>query len=364
VRAPADGASTSKTPRWLRWVTAISLVIGVVALIITIAYVGVDTIFGHLAAIGLWFGVLLAIELVSTLLDAGAVYLMTRGRGGPSFYKVCVAQLAGRAVNMVTPAANVGEALKVGLLARTSPTRRATAAIMFVGFASTIVSLVVVAIGSLATAFLFELPSSGRLALGIAGGLGAVVAIAMVALVRHGVLDTTARVARRLRLISQQRLERWRTPIKEIDGRLRGEELEVDHRRSATILLVLSQALQRLMVWVAIVAAGYSLGTPQLVAILSAGVVLTWISTLVPLGVGVAEGGNAAMFAVIGAPASLGVALALARRMNQIVFALIGFIVLALDRLVAIPDTEPPSEDAHQSAHTSPPSECARFRPA
>jgi uncharacterized membrane protein YbhN (UPF0104 family) len=350
----------SQSRRWLRWVTGISLLIGVVALIITIGHVGIGTIIDHLTTIGWWFGVLLAIELVSTLFDAGAVYLMTRGRSAPSYYKVCVAQFAGRAVNLVTPAANVGEALKVGLLARAAPTRRVTAAIMFVAFASTIVSLVIVAIGSLATAFLFELPTTGRFALGVAGGVAAVIAIALVALVRRGVLVTLAHVARRLRLISQSRLDRWQPAACEIDNRLRGQDLEVDHRLAAGMLLVISNVLQRAVVWIAIVAAGYSLGTPQLIAILSAGVVLGWISTLVPLGVGVAEGGNAAMFAVIGAPASLGVALALARRMNQIVFALLGFGVLAIDR-IASPHTEPPSEDAHRSAPSSAPSECARF---
>ena len=36
---------------------------------------------------------------------------------------------------------------------------------------------------------------------------------------------------------------------------------------------------------------------------------------------------------VCGAPPSLGLALALARRVNQIVFALIGFVVLTADRV-------------------------------
>jgi uncharacterized membrane protein YbhN (UPF0104 family) len=86
-------------------------------------------------------------------------------------------------------------------------------------------------------------------------------------------------------------------------------------------------------VWATILASGYALGGPQLIAILSAGVVLGWCCSIVPMGIGVAEGGNCALFVLIGAPASLGVALALAKRVNQIVFAALGFGVLAADKI-------------------------------
>jgi uncharacterized membrane protein YbhN (UPF0104 family) len=148
------------------------------------------------------------------------------------------------------------------------------------------------------------------------------------------VLEALAGAAHRVRLISAARLARWRPHVLEVDARLRGEH-DGDHRRVAVALVIVAQLLQRGIIWVAIVAAGYSLSAPQLVAVLSAGLVLAWISTLVPLGVGVAEGGNAAMFALIGAPAALGVALALARRANQVVFAVFGFAVLAVDRVTS-----------------------------
>ena len=68
---------------------------------------------------------------------------------------------------------------------------------------------------------------------------------------------------------------------------------------------------------------------------LVAGVVLGWISTIIPMGLGISEGSTAALFALIGAPSALGVALALARRVNQVVFALLGFAILTLDRVAS-----------------------------
>lgn len=326
------GAYNEGVPTWLRWVTRISLVLGLVALVVMIWKIGIGTLVDHLKAIGPWFGLLLAIDATAAMCDAGAIYLMTRGPGAPGLRSVCVAQLAGRAVNSVTPGANVGEALKVSLLARACSTQRIVAAVMFVALAGFIVSLGVVAVGSLATALVFDLPHAARFALALTGACAAGVAAAVVIFVRRGMLCALARAARRLRMISYARCERWQRPARELDARLRGD-LQADHRIAASCLVLISQLLQRGVVWIAIIAAGYSLGTPQLIVVLSAGVVLGWISTLVPLGVGVAEGGNCALFALIGAPPSLGVALALARRVNQIVFAAFGFAVLALDRL-------------------------------
>lgn len=319
-------------PTWLRWVTRLSLVFGLVAFVLMIWTVGIDTLVDQLRAIGPWFGLLLAIDATAAMCDAGAIYLMTRGPGAPSLRDVCVAQLAGRAVNSVTPGANVGEALKVSLLARTCSTQRIVAAVMFVALAGVVVSLVVVAVGSGVTALVFELPDSARFALAATGVCAAAAAVAVIVFVRRGVLGTLTRAARRVRLISDARCERWERPARELDRRLRGE-LQADHRLAAAGLVVISQLLQRGVVWIAIIASGYSLGTPQLIVVLSAGVVLGWLSTIVPLGVGVAEGGNYTLFALINAPASLGVALALARRVNQIVFAAFGFAVLAVDRL-------------------------------
>ena len=72
---------------------------------------------------------------------------------------------------------------------------------------------------------------------------------------------------------------------------------------------------------------------PELLALLSAGIVLGWVSTLIPMGLGIAEGGNYGLFNLIGAPAALGVSLALAHRVMQILSAIVGFSVLGLYRV-------------------------------
>lgn len=317
---------------WLRWVTRGSIVLGLVALSITVWAVGTDVLLEHLRAIGPWFVVLLAIEGTATFCEAGSTYLMTRGPGGPMWRKVCVAQFAGRAVNSVTPGANLGEALKVSLLARECSTQRVVAGVMFTALASGIVALTIVAIGSLLTAIAFPLPHAAWMVLVIAGVVSTIMAGGLAILVHRGMLGVLARTAGRLHLLSAGRVARWSDRLDDLDARLRGD-IRGEHRFGAACLVVVAQLLQRGAVCVTIFATGYTLGVPQLIAILSAGVLLGWISNVVPLGIGVAEGGNFALFAALGAPSSLGVALALAKRVNQIVFAALGFGVLAADRI-------------------------------
>ena len=63
----------------------------------------------------------------------------------------------------------------------------------------------------------------------------------------------------------------------------------------------------------------------EFVGLISAGVVLGWLGSLVPMGLGVSESGSYGVFSLIGAPATVGVSLALAGRVRQIIIAGLGF---------------------------------------
>jgi len=309
-------------------------VFGLAGIIVTAWVVGVRTIFEHLGKIGPWFLVLVAVEMISTVCDASAVYLMTRGTGAPSYRDVIVAQFAGRAVNSVTPASNLGEALKVSLLARQCSTGRIIAGVLYCELTAVVISLVVIAIGTVATAFLFDVVPIARILMCAAALVSACVAATVVVLVRRGMLGTLTAFLARLHIISKARHERWKGRLQDLDRRLRGE-VGGEHRRGAVACVAVSQTLQKVITYGTVMAAGYMLGPGQFLALLSAGVVLGWISTIIPMGLGISEGGNVALFALIGAPTALGVALALARRVNQVVFALLGFAVLTADRVAS-----------------------------
>jgi uncharacterized protein (TIRG00374 family) len=309
-------------------VTRIALVAGTIGLGLTVWVVGPSTIGGHLAAIGWWFVALLAVDATMTLCDAAAVHSLAGGDGGPPYARVVVAQVAGRAVNAVTPGGNLGEALKASLLAEHGGAPRVVAAVMYCALTSFGISLSLIAIGAPLTAIFLDLHGGLRVGLVVAGAVAASLLIALVVLVRRGMLHALVWVAEKLRLVSHERRARWEDKLVEIDERLRGVR-DPGRFRRATLFVLASKSLGWFSSWLIVAAAGYQLGLGELAAMLSAGVVLGWIATLVPMGLGIAEGGNYGLFSIIGAPPALGVSLALAKRVLQIVYAVIGFGVLA-----------------------------------
>jgi uncharacterized protein (TIRG00374 family) len=326
------GDADPTPPRWVRWVTRIALVAGAIGLIATVWLVGPSTIAGHLRTIGWWFAALIAVDLAMTCLDAAAVHSLTRGDGAPPYGRVLIAQIAGRAVNAVTPGGNLGEALKASLLAEQTRGSRVVGAVMFCGLASLCISLTMVAIGAPLTAILLDLHGAIRVALLVSGAIAAGVVVCVVLLVRRGMLESVGRFARRVRVLSDKRLEKWMAKLAEVDEVLSGQTDPAARRRAAAFVLA-SKSLGWFETWLIVATAGYFLGMPELAALLSAGIVLGWISTLVPMGLGVAEGGNYGLFGLIGPPAALGVSLALARRVLQIFSAIIGFAALGIYRL-------------------------------
>lgn len=327
-----SGEEPHRPPGWLRWVTRISLVVGIAALIATVWIVGPSTILHYLKAIGWFFVVLVAIEMISSGLDGTAIYFMAHGAGRPSWRNCVVAQIVGRGVNSVTPGGNVGEALKVGLLSEHCSTRRIVAAVMYVGLIGVVISFAVISIGTAVTAFWFDIPRVGILLILLGAALAAAITVAIIVLLRRGMLSTLANALARMHVISKQRRDGWNKTLAEVDARLKGSD-DGEHRRKAIACVAISQLLQKALTYFTIMSAGYVMSPGQFLALLSAGVLLQWISAIIPMGLGISEGGNAALFTLIGAPASLGLALALARRVNQIVFAAIGFFVLTANHL-------------------------------
>jgi len=321
------------SPRWLRWITHVSLAIGVIALAITVWIVGPYTLWEQLKKIGWFFLALVALEIVTSICDATAIYFMADGPGRPSWRATVVAQIAGRGINSVTPGGNLGEAVKVGLLAQRCSPRRIVAAVMYVNLVAIVINFGVIAVCSAATAFLFDVPHAGVIALLAGAAIATGIAIGIMVLIKRGMLSTLSNALAHVHIISKKRRKSWNNMLEEVDRRLRGEDST--QTRKAVVFIAISQFGQKALTYATILAAGYTLSTGQFVALCSAGLLLGWISTIIPMGLGISEGGNVALFSIIGAPPPLGLALALARRVNQVAFAVIGFFVLTADRVAS-----------------------------
>jgi uncharacterized membrane protein YbhN (UPF0104 family) len=331
---PAD--DEPERPAWARWLTIGSLVLAAGALAWTIYSVGLGEILRRLILIGPWFLAVIAVEGLITLCDAGALHAFLRPDHRKVGYgRVVLAQVSSRAINAVTPLGSLGEVVKTTMLfERVSPSR-AVAAVLLYNIVLLELSFVLIALGATVTGMLLDLPGSLRTMLVMSGVVTAALAIVIPVLVAKGRLAGLVGIGRTLRVVPAKKERRWRRKLADIDEKLgdtggaRGRD-----RALGVVYLLLSRLGSWLNVAILIHAAGGSLEVGFLVAVLTAGQVIQWLSTVVPMGLGVHEGGNYGLFRALGADPAVGVTIAIGKRVTQIIYAAIGIVMASVNQTV------------------------------
>jgi uncharacterized membrane protein YbhN (UPF0104 family) len=341
----------SRRPTWATWVTRISLVIGLAALVYTLDDVGPATFTHYFRLIGWWWLAVLAFEIAITTLDAIAI----RAFASPEQHQLplraaLLAQLAGRSVNAVTPTGSLGEPVKISVLADSVSSSRAVSTILLYNIVSFTVELMQVAIAAPAMAFLLPMPDGLRWAFLALGAVSAVLAIGIYALVHRGMLASVARLGVKLHLLSRARFEKWEAQLTSVDDKLR---LVSGARKRDRIIgvgaVVVSRALSLLESLVLLHALGQSMSIGFIAAYTVGGFAIYMLSSLVPMGLGIAEGGYYSLFAALGYNKAFGVMLVLARRCVLIAYAAIGLVLVmttetverAKEQLRRRPDSAP-----------------------
>jgi hypothetical protein len=295
-------------------------------------------------------------EIAITTMDATAI----RAFLSPDHDKVklrstLLSQLAGRAVNAVTPSGNLGEAVKVSVLVEYVSQSRAVATILLYNVVSFTVELVTVGIAALVMAMFLPMPAGLRW---VMLGVGAVVlalGVAIYALVRRGVLVSVARFAARIpvpglallrrrlwrvdqpqrHLLIPERLARWEPRLRSIDDKMKlVEGARVRDRRLGILMVTLSRMTSMTLSFLLLIAMDEKL-TIGLVASITVGSFFIYMaSTLVPMGIGINEGGYNTLFRALGENPARGTALILARRVALILYAAIGLVLVTASETV------------------------------
>src|SRR5215468_8192931 len=343
-------------PTWARWVTRISLVLGIVALVLTIRDTGLVAIGNYFKRIGWGWVAVVILEIAVTTMDATAIRaFLSPESDRVRLRSALLSQLAGRAVNAVTPSGNLGEAVKVSVLVEHVSESRAVATILLYNVVSFSVELITVGIAALLMSVFLPMPATLRWVL---LGLGALVlglAVAIYALVRRGVLVSVARLAARIpvpglaslrgwlwkdarpsrTLLAPERLARWEPRLRSVDDKMKLVEGARRRDRHLGIALVaLSRLTSMTLSFLLLIAMGETL-TVGLVAAITVGSFFIYMaSTLVPMGIGVNEGGYNWLFRVLGENPVRGTALILARRVALILYAAIGLVLVTASETV------------------------------
>jgi len=324
----------SERPRWATWVTRISLAVAIVALVFTIRDVGLRTLGEYLRRIGWWWIAIVALEVLNTILHSTAL----RAFAAPDKLRLpsaMLAQLAGRAVNAVTPSGNLGELVKMSVLTEVVNPSRAVATVLLYNVVSFTIELGIVAIAAPFFALLVPMPAGLRwLFLGL-GVVCFATSIGLYLLVRRGMLASVARAGVRLRLLSAARYQKWEAKLRGVDDKLRLVAGTSKRERAIGITALLVSRISAIVLSMLIVhAIGKSISIGFIAAWTVGSFPIYLSSALVPMGLGVSEGGYYGLFRTLGYNPAVAVTVVIARRCITIMYAAIGLVLVSTSETV------------------------------
>ncbi len=311
---------------------AIAFVIGGVAFAILIQQLGWDGLVAAMVGTGWWFVVMAALDLASVMFDAGATYSFVRPHVPTvSYWRVFAAQASGVAINRLTPANSMGEAVKITMLAEHAPTSPAVSAIVMFNLATFTVAIATIVLGVPITLLLLDLPGPTQTFVWIATAILVGVFIALLVVARRGAIGTLIGAAHRLRLVSAARAERWRTKIADIDHHVK--QFGRAGARRGIVFVLVSRTLSSIGTIVVMIAALVPLTPALVMANLSLGILITFLSNIVPLGLGIADGTNYALYGVLGSTGPIGLVYTMIGRARTCVLAAMGLAVMLIANL-------------------------------
>jgi uncharacterized protein (TIRG00374 family) len=306
---------------------------GVVLLGFLVSRVGIDTLTATLGRLTWWELVLICLPyaLIMAVDTLGWRFAFT-GRP-PPYLRLLAARTAGEALNVVTAVGSVGgEAVKVWLLRGATSYEQSVPSVVIAKTTATIAQALFLLLGlllALATPWLDGQILTAMIALlvvetlAVAGfllsQLGGVVGRAGRVLAWTGLVKETGAAERLDATLRRFYREQW--------GRF---ALSVGFHLAGWLLGVLEALV---MLHVLQIPAGVT--TAAVIESLGSGV--RFVSFLVPGNLGVLEGANTGVFALLGLGAGTGLAFTLVRRARQTAWIVLGLVVLMVAGAVAMP---------------------------
>jgi hypothetical protein len=308
------------------------LAIGIVALVVLMHELGIADAEEVLSRAGAWFPVILALDVLSMCFDAAAIHAFMRPEARMvSFPRVLAAQASGRAISLLTPGGALGEATKVTMLVGHAPRDRVVSAIVLYNLASLYLSVAILAVGVPITLMLVRLPSDVAIVVYIGLAVVVPVVVLIAVIVHRGALGTVLDAAAGIRVISHDRAARWKTKLAGIDQHLR--ELHSNRSpgtKTGFAFIAISRVVTCAGTAMMLHAIGASVTVTLLVGVWSVGVLVGWVSAVVPFGVGIADGANFALYDVLGATGANGLFATMLDRARTIAVSLLGLLAMGI----------------------------------
>jgi hypothetical protein len=308
------------------------LAVGGTALAFMMRSIGWDKARDVVTGVGAWFPVIVALDISAMACDAAAIHQFMRPEARMvAYWRVFAAQASGRAVNILTPGGALGETTKVTMLVTQAPRDRVISSIVLFNLAAFYLAVTIILIGVPITLLLVDLPHQLAVTVWIAIAVLLVLVVGLAILIHRGALGTVIGGLVTFRIISAERSIAWQTKLGEIDRHLR--ELHSDQSpgtRAGLAFVVISRLVQWSATATLLHAVGIHITFTLCIGVMSVGVLIGWISAIVPLGIGVADGGNYALYDVLGATGASGVFVTLLNRLRSLTLACFGLAIMGV----------------------------------
>ncbi len=200
---------------------------------------------------------------------------------------------------------------------------------------SFVVELGMVAVAAPVMVLLVPMPTALKWMFMIACLICTVISVGLYLLVRAGTLASIAKLAVRIRLLSKARYARWEAKLSAVDDKL---GLVAGARTRDRWLGIVMVVLSRLTSMTLSLMILHAIGGPITIGFVAGytvgGFAVYMAATLVPMGLGISEGGMYKLFRALGENPAYGSALTIARRTTLVVYAAIGLILVTASETV------------------------------
>lgn len=315
----------------VRLLHVMALILGIVGFGVLVDRVGWDAMQRAVTEAGWWFAWIALIDLASVFTDAAGAYCFVRAEADVSYWRVFAAQASGISINRLTPGNSLGEAIKVTMLVDHVPKNVAVSAIVKFNLATLYVALTVVVLGVPLTLLGLDLPPRVEVAVWIGTAGVVVIGVLLALLLRRGAVSSLIAAAHRLRLLSDARAARWTTKVASIDASIQAFGNPWSRRG---VMVIAGSRLLHFAATIAVLrAAAVPMTAPIVIGMLSVGIIVLWMSNIVPLGLGLADGTNYVLYGALGSSPLAGLAFTMVNRTRTCVLAAMGLTVMAIANL-------------------------------
>ena len=317
-----------------------ALVCGVAVLAGTIWQIGWQNVLAHVETVGAGFLLLIALQLVSALLDAWSLRVALGG--GVGIGRLLGVGLAGAAVNQFTPLGEGGEVLKGNMLLGQVPGERAVSAVFSWNLAHRVSKHLTIFLGPLLM-FAVEPERFGvpmLLAFVLAGVIATVPTALLFLLAWSRGAERVVGVLRRVPWVKRRVSDRLLAKARETDGLVR--EFSSTRRRDAAVMVGIQIGAKLLWIfdyWVVQQMLDVDMTIVEAAFMVSGAQILGVALAVSPVQIGVTEAGEAGLWALLGLPVDVGFAQAFVRRLRSLVIHFAGLVYLGFEGFRRRPST-------------------------